>query len=108
MKNNINIKIIIIFFLLSLPLQLLLAQSKLDSMIIISVGEYKPSVMDAPKINDNPMINDSTKKLPVSGYGINSKQISTGFDVEPIKPAQMIGEPLTKLYNALLKVGMGT
>lgn len=122
MKNNINIETkqpsplrggwkgvtITISLMLSLPVSTLLAQSNLDSMIIISVGEYKPTIIDANKINDNPKINDSTQKLPVSGYGINSKKINTGFDVEPIKPAQMVGEPLTKLYNTLVKLGMGT
>lgn len=84
------------------------AQRSLDSMTIVSVGEYKPIIMDAGKINDNPSFSDSTKKLPVSAYGINSKKLYTGFNVEPIQPAQMIGEPLTKLYNALVKLGMGT
>lgn len=108
MKKNNKIKTILIFFLFSMPLYSLKAQKNLDSMIIISVGEYKPTIIDANKINDNPSIKDSTKKLPVSGYGINSKRINTGFDVETIKPAQMLGEPLTKLYNALVKLGMGT
>ena len=91
-----------------MPGTILLAQSSLDSMTIINVGEYKPTIMDANKISDNPSFSDSTKKLPVSGYAINSKKIITGFDVEPIQPAQMVGEPLTKLYNALVKLGMGT
>ncbi|MDQ3048063.1 MAG: hypothetical protein M3R27_10980 [Bacteroidota bacterium] len=77
-------------------------------MIIITTGEYKPVITDANKLNDNPVIIDSTKKIPVKGYSISSKKINTGFDVEPIVPAQMIGEPLTKLYNALVKIGMGT
>lgn len=84
------------------------AQSGLDSMTIVSVGEYKPTIMDAAKINENPAFTDSTKKLPVSINGINSKKIYTGFDVEPIQPAQIEGDPLTKLYNALVKLGMGT
>lgn len=83
-------------------------QSNLDSMIIISTGEYRPTITEANKINENPSVNDSTKKLPVKTFGINSKKINTGFEVEPILPAQMVGEPLTKLYNALLKIGMGT
>lgn len=91
-----------------MPISALMAQRNLDSMIIISVGEYKPTITDAAKINDNPTIKDSTQKIPVSDYGINSKKINTGFDVDPIKPAQMVGEPLTKLYNALVKLGMGT
>lgn len=84
------------------------AQSGLDSMTIVSVGEYKPTIMEATKINENPTFADSTKKLPVSITGINSKKIYTGFDVEPIQPAQIEGDPLTKLYNALVKLGMGT
>jgi hypothetical protein len=86
----------------------IMAQKGLDSMTIINVGEYKPTIMDAGKINDNPTFSDSTRKLPVSGYGINSKKIPTSFDVEPIRAAEIVGEPLTKLYNALVKLGMGT
>jgi hypothetical protein len=77
-------------------------------MYTISVGEYKPSVIDANKINEEPTISDSTKKLSVKNYGITTKKINTNFDVERIAPAQMVGEPLTKLYNALVKIGMGT
>ncbi|MGQ0828426.1 MAG: hypothetical protein ACT4ON_08525 [Bacteroidota bacterium] len=84
------------------------AQSTLDSMIIISTGEYRPTVIDANKINENPVINDSTKKIPVKAYSISSKKIDTGFDAELLNPAKMEGEPLTKLYNALVKIGMGT
>ena len=79
----------------------------LDSMISINIGSYKATIMDAGKINDSPSFSDSTKKLKVSPYNINSKKIYTGFDVEPIQPAQTVGEPLVKLYNALVKLGMG-
>ncbi|MBA3705866.1 MAG: hypothetical protein H0W84_08215, partial [Bacteroidetes bacterium] len=82
--------------------------SSLDSMTLISVGKYNPTVTDANKINNNPVINDTTKKIPVKGYGINSKKVDTGFEVESITAAQMVGEPLTKLYNALVKIGIGT
>lgn len=84
------------------------AQTNLDSMIIISVGEYKPTIMESNKISENPVITDSTKKLSVTASSITSRKINTGFDVEPIKAAQMVGEPLTKLYNTLVKLGMGT
>ncbi len=92
-----------------LPASALLAQKgSLDSMIIISTGEYKPSVADANKINDNPVVTDSTKKLGIKSYNIVSKRIIPVYTLDPIAPAQMVGEPLTKLYNALAKVGMGT
>ncbi len=79
----------------------------LDSNIVISIGEYRPTVADANKINENPVVVDSTQKLPVKGYSISSQKINTGFDVTPIPAAQMVGEPLTKLYNALVKLGFG-
>jgi hypothetical protein len=111
MKKNKYIKSIIVFLLISMPLGFVFAQSRqssLDSMIVIDISKYKPTVVDANKINDSPTISDSTKKIPVAAYSINSKRIITGFDVAPISPAQMVGEPLTKLYNGLMKLGMGT
>ena len=84
------------------------SQTVLDSMLIISVGSYKPTITDANKILDRPTINDSTKKLKVDGFSINnSRKVITGYDVNPIEAAEMVGEPLTKLYNGLVKVGFG-
>lgn len=84
------------------------SQTVLDSMLIISVGSYKPTITDANKILDRPTINDSTKKLKVDGFNINnSRKVVTEYDVNPIEAAEMVGEPLTKLYNGLVKVGFG-
>ncbi|CAN5333388.1 hypothetical protein BH10BAC1_BH10BAC1_07510 [soil metagenome] len=84
------------------------SQTVLDPMLIISVGKYNPVIVDAPKINEKPTIVDSTKKLNVNGYNINnSRKVTTGYDVEPIEAAKMVGEPLTKLYNGLVKIGVG-
>ena len=80
----------------------------LDSLTIIGSGAYKPVITESNKIMDNPVVIDSTKKLNVKGYNINSKKIVTSYDVEPIEAAQMVGEPLTKLYNGLVKIGMGS
>ena len=80
----------------------------LDPMQVISIGEYKPVIVDATKIADKPVIVDSTKKLKVNGFSINnSKKVATGYDVAPIEAAEMVGEPLTKLYNGLVKIGFG-
>lgn len=79
----------------------------LNSMTIINTGAYKPLIVEANKISSNPTVVDSTKKLPVNGYGINSKKVSTGYETEPIEAAQMVGEPLVKLYNGLVKIGFG-
>ena len=93
---HFQISALVIFFLLSMSLGNLFAQKTLDSMLIINIGEYKPTIMSASKMNANPTIIDSTKTLPVSAYSTNSKKINTNFAVEPIKPAVMVGEPLTK------------
>ncbi len=85
----------------------LFAQDTLGRYLNIVTGQFHPTVMDAAKLNENPSVNDSTQKLPIKGYNINSKKINTGFDVAPITPVQLQGEPLTKLYNALVKLGFG-
>jgi hypothetical protein len=79
----------------------------LGSLVIIGVGDYKPTVVDANKISNNPEVVDSTVKINVGPYSINSKKINTSFDIDPIVPAKIEGEPLTKLYNGLVKVGLG-
>jgi hypothetical protein len=82
-------------------------QKQLDSTEFVYSGQYKPSVADVNKMNASPVVIDSTPKIPVTPYSIRSKKINTEFGVEPIVPAQMVGEPLTKLYNSLVKIGMG-
>lgn len=96
------------FVLFAVSLTVKAQKSTLDSLIILNVGTYKPTVADANKINDNPIVADSTKKLPVKTYGINSKKINPAYTVDPVTPAQMLGEPLKKLYPALAKAGFGT
>lgn len=84
-------------------------KSALDTtMVIYNPGNYKPTVADANKINSEPVVTDSTKKIPVKSYIINSKKINPTTVIEPVSAAEMEGEPLTKLYNALVKAGMGT
>jgi hypothetical protein len=79
----------------------------LNSQIIIGTGTYRPTITDANKISDNPEVKDSTKKITVGPYSIDSRKLNTPFDVDPIVPAQISGEPLVRLYNGLVKVGFG-
>jgi hypothetical protein len=79
----------------------------LGSVEIIGVGDYKPTIADPNKLSSNPEVVDSTVKIPVAPYSIHSKKINTPFTVETIVPAKIEGEPLTKLYNGLVKVGFG-
>lgn len=97
-----------ISFLLMLPIALAAQNKKIDSLVVDGIGQYKVTIADAFKITEVPVINDSTKKIPVKGYEINSKKYTVSYDVTPIPAAEMSGEPLTKLYNGLIKAGLGT
>ncbi len=105
--NTHFFKLFILIAFVSFQTTCMFAQDTLGSWTIIGTGVFHPSIAEANKINENPVVNDSTQKIPVKGYSINSKKINTGFNVAPITPAQMLGEPLITLYNALVKIGFG-
>ena len=63
------------------------------------IAAYEPTISDAIKLNFNPSIRDSIFELPKFSYGIQSTQILTNFQIDPIKPAKIVGEPISKLYN---------
>ena len=75
---------------------------------VIIIDAYKPTISDAFKINENPKIVDTTVKKLELNYQVNPILYKTSFNVDPIKPAKMVGEPLIKLYKSFVKVGFGT
>ena len=102
-KNTMK-KVLISYFFLIVGMGVFAQKTNED---VIIIDPYKPVISDAFKINENPKINDTVVKKPELNYSITSKAISTSFDIEPIKPAKMVGEPLTKLYKSYIKLGMG-
>lgn len=83
------------------------AQKILKDTMIHVVKSFQPTIADAYKINDLPVVKDSVPPVLQLSYAIRSKKINTPFTVEPLKPAKMVGEPLTKLYSSFVKVGGG-
>jgi hypothetical protein len=81
--------------------------SSAGNYVMIQSVEFTPTIAQASKIKENPVIIDSTQRIPTLNYSISSKRVSIPFMVEPIAPAKMEGEPLAKLYRALVKVGFG-
>lgn len=71
------------------------------------IAPYQPTISDAYKINYLPVIKDTAKVEALFDYSIESKQVKTDFEVEPIAAATMLGEPLTKLYRSNIKFGFG-
>ncbi len=71
------------------------------------IKPYSPTLSDASKINLLPLLNDTIKINPEFEYKIYPKKYETQFRINPIKPARMVGLPLTKLYKSQLTLGIG-
>lgn len=71
------------------------------------VQDYKPTIADANKLNDNPIIKDTFKINTKLNYTFLEKQATTNFKVEPISAANIKGDILTKLQNNYFRVGLG-
>ncbi len=71
------------------------------------VKDYIPSVSDANKINKLPEIIDTLVVMPTFSYDVSPKPVKTSFKTEPLKAAQMVGEPLNELYSKYIKAGIG-
>ncbi|MDF2448010.1 MAG: hypothetical protein K0R26_514 [Bacteroidota bacterium] len=85
-----------------------LGQSQVTTQTFSTTSEFDPTIKDAVKLGDLPEIIDTVKRIQNIRYGIVSKPLMTKYDVVPIDAAKMKNEPLSKLYHALLKVGLGT
>jgi len=102
-------RILITILLLQFSFITAIAQnSVIDSTTVFSVEAYQPFLNEAIKIKKNPSINDTTKIIPQLKYAFINKQIPVNFEIDPIKPAKIVGEPLKKLYRGYAKVGFGT
>ncbi len=82
-------------------------QRPLDIDEIQVIAPYEPSISDAFKINMNPSIEDTARVQIDFDYRISPRMIHTRYELEPITPARMRGEPLTRLYPGLVKGGFG-
>ncbi|MEA2106879.1 MAG: hypothetical protein U9P82_09225 [Bacteroidota bacterium] len=107
MSRNRNLIIyIILFSLLFIGLNAF-SQENLTKEVKV-VKPYEPTISDANKISYLPKILDTIKVVPEVNYLLQTKPINVGYTINPIKPARMVSEPLTKLYNSYFRVGVGT
>ncbi len=88
------------------------SQNKKDTMryneSVIVLGDYEPILSDAFKINRNPTLFDTVPRLLKFDYNILSKRYPTSFIPDAIKPAKIMGEPISRLYKNYAKIGLGT
>jgi hypothetical protein len=84
------------------------SQAKTYNEEITVVAPYEPVIPDAFKINQSPKTGDSDFQIPRLNYSIQPRPFDIKLNMDPISPAKMVSEPLTKLYRNYLRVGMGT
>ncbi len=72
------------------------------------VAPFEPSIPEAYKILDSPVIEDTIKVKKDFVYTIRPLRLETSFDIEPISPARMRGEPIRKLFSNYAKGGFGS
>lgn len=71
------------------------------------VKPYTPTLSDADKISLMPEFNDTVSLSTDFQYSITPRKYSTNFRLDPIKPAKMVGLPLTRLYKSQFTLGLG-
>jgi len=74
---------------------------------VINAANYDPVIKEAVKQNDRPEITDTVKKITKVTYSTPAKMYATSYQASGIEPAKMVNEPLSKLYQSLIKVGIG-
>jgi len=80
--------------------------TKLHKEVEVSKA-YKPTISDAYKINENPLIAKPSAEKPVFDYQIKTQPMITDFEIEPVEAARMKTEPGDKLNKGFLKLGAG-
>jgi len=83
-------------------------EEQLDFEEVKVIAPYEPSISDAYKITDVPVIADTVEISRDISYDITPVKLETSYEVEPIQAASMRGEPISKLYKGHLKGGFGT
>jgi len=99
------------YFLLALLIGVVsksVSQNSLGEEIYEQKSNFTPVIKDAAvKQTDQPEIIDTVKKLTNVTYSTPGIPYKTTYQTSQIEPAKMVNEPLSKLYQSLIKVGMG-
>lgn len=107
-RNHTKYISFLTLWVLFIPMKKIFGQEEKIVKEVQVVKPYEPTISDAFKINRLPKISDTVKVVPRVTYSVNPHPYSTAIDIRPIKPARMVGEPLQKLYNGYVNIGVGT
>ncbi|MEX1188578.1 MAG: hypothetical protein WED33_04925 [Bacteroidia bacterium] len=105
MKSLVN-TIIPVICLVALTANLYAQPGKNNDVLVI--GDFNPKLIDAEKMFETPELSDTIQsRFPIS-YELQSRKVSTAFEVDPIEAAKVKGEPLDKIYNGYVRGGFGS
>lgn len=71
------------------------------------VKAFKPTLMDAQKINEMPKIEEIERQKPAFDYNISSNPIINTFAVNPLKAASIASAPKEETGYGLIRAGLG-
>jgi len=85
-----------------------ISQNVLSEEIFEQKSNFTPVIKDAAvKQTDQPEIIDTVKKITQVNYSTPSVLYKTSYQTSQIEPAKMVNEPLSKLYQSVIKLGFG-
>ena len=79
----------------------------LGEQTLIIYNEYTPVLKDANRLQFLPQIVDTIKVNPDFEYNVNPTIFKTSFEPTQINAASVKGEPLKRLSNGMVKLGIG-
>ncbi|MBJ10026.1 MAG: hypothetical protein CMP66_01005 [Flavobacteriales bacterium] len=102
MKNKV-----IITLLIFSSFNLWAQDQDLDVQEVDVVEQFIPTIPPARKIVDIPKIFDTVKVQKKVYYSTLPKQYQTAYQIDTIRAAKIKGEPIPRLYQTYLKLGLG-
>lgn len=96
----------LVILLILIQVAISLAQTNVNNTFNAQ-STFKPEIKESNKVNDQPDIKDTVKRITNIKYGIASNPLFPKYEVQKIESAKMQNEPLSKLYHSLIKVGYG-
>jgi hypothetical protein len=99
---------ILIISLITLPVH---AQRKQQETVlkreVTLYNPFKPSLSDVVKKSFLPDVTDTVLVRPEFRYDLHPQPFMPSYTINPLKPASLMPDPLTKLYKSYVKIGLG-
>lgn len=105
--NKIHLLLIILAMSISVFAQNNEEQESISSQEITVYNEFTPTISDAYRIQNLPVIKDTVISNPDFTYNINSVPYPVRFTPAQLQAADLKSEPLKPLNNGLITLGLG-